>query len=135
VHWLILLLFLVGAVLVARSAYRLTHPARALRVPPPRQLDVSDIAATMTVPYVARIYRVPALELFKALGVAPGTHMRSSLATIARSQGRSPAQVVAICRQTVLDYRATHPPPPRQFPPKPGAGSQVPRAATKTATP
>jgi hypothetical protein len=132
-HWAIILFFVLGTVLVARSGYRLAHRARDLRMPPPRQLDVMDIADTLTVPYIGRVYRVPASELFKALGVAPGSHMRSSLADIAKSQGRDSAQVVAICRQTVLDYRAAHSPPKQ--PPRPGSGSQVPRAPAKAAPP
>src|SRR5215210_1368568 len=82
------------------AAWRLFR--RFDRPPPvPRQTDVSQIAGWMSVPYVARAYRVPPPELFDALGVSPDGHRATTLDAIAAETGRSSDDVLAIVRTTV----------------------------------
>ena len=111
--------YLVAAVAVAfiavlffggNAAWRLFR--RFDRPPPvPRQTDVSQIAGWMSVPYVARAYRVPPQELFGALGVSPEDHRRSTLDGIALETGRSSDEVLAVVRATVEAWQEAHPPP------------------------
>ena len=111
---------LVGVALAAWSGLRLYE--RLHRPPPPRQTDVSLIAGWMTVPYVARTYRVPPDDLYRALGVAPKDNDKQNLDQLGAETGRGPEQAVAVVRETVAADQAAHPPrlPPR---PKPGDGA------------
>ena len=68
---------LVGGRGAMRIYFRLTGPP-----PPPRQTDVSAIAEWMTVPYVARAYRVPEPELGRALGITPEGRRTRTLAQL-----------------------------------------------------
>lgn len=82
--------------------------------PPPRQTDVALIADWMSVPYVSRAYRVPEPELYRALGIEPGEGRgrRAPLREVARETGRSSDEVLAVVRETVGAWQATHPGPP-----------------------
>ena len=116
--------YLVAAVAVAfvavlvvggNAAWRLAR--RFDRPPPmPRQTDVSAIAGWMSVPYVARAYRVPPPVLFEALGVSPDGHRRTTLNEIAAETGRSPEAVLGIVRTTVEAWQEANPPPERGGP-------------------
>ena len=91
--------------------------------PPPRQTDVTQIAGWMSVPYVARAYRVPAPELYAALGVPPedrGSRQFSTLDEIAERTGRPSEEVVETVRATVTAWQETHPPPDRGGAPRDG---------------
>jgi hypothetical protein len=101
--------------------FRLTRPP-----PPPRQTDVSAIADWMTVPAIGRAYRVPESEIYRALGVSP-ERRTYTLADLANDTGRSSDEIVAIVRDTVTAWQASHPVPSRPEPPKP-------TGATTTAT-
>ncbi len=121
-RWLIaalVALAILGLALVGYSASRLLRRPP----PPPRQTDVSLIAGWMTVPYVSRTFGVPPPELYRALGLPPEDHDRSSLNDLATASGRTSDEVVAIVKQTVLDFQATHPdrgrPPPSDPTPLP----------------
>ena len=102
--------FVIALVLGGRAGVRLYHRLTG-PPPPPRETDVSAIAGWMSVPYVARHYRVPPPELFQALGVTPEGHRTATLDDIARETGRSPDQVLATVRQTVQAWQEAHPPP------------------------
>lgn len=119
-RWLIgglVALALLGLVLAGMSAFRLLR-GRNGPPPLPRQTDVSLIAGWMTVPYVARTFRVPGEEIFRALGLPPQGHERDSLNDLATATGRSTDEVLTIVRATVQDFQAAHPGPPP--PPTPG---------------
>src|SRR5690349_11434797 len=107
---IVALAFVAALVFGAQAAWRLFH---RMTVPPPtpRQTDVSAIEGWMTVPYVARHYRVPPAELFQALGVEPEQHLTTTLDGIARETGRSRGEVLATVRQTVAAWQEAHPPP------------------------
>jgi hypothetical protein len=106
-----------------RLYFRMTRPP-----PPPRQTDVSAIADWMTVPAIGRAYRVPEPEIYRALGVSP-ERRTYTLADLASETGRSSDDVVAIVRDTVTAWQASHPAPSRPEPPKPeGATTSEPEA-------
>ena len=90
-----------------RLGYRLLGPP-----PPPRQTDVALIADWMSVPYVSRAYRVPEPELYRALDVAPEGRRMRPLREVARETGRGTDEVLAIVRETVTSWQASHPGPP-----------------------
>lgn len=109
-RWLIVglvLLALIGAVAAGRSATRMFRRGP----PPPRQTDVSLIAGWMTVPYVARTYRVPPGELFAAIGIEPRGNDRKSIDELAAASGRSSAELVAAVQAVVRDAQSRQPPP------------------------
>jgi hypothetical protein len=113
--WLIaaVLVGLTLAVLLGgRAAWRLGHRFAGPPLPP-RQTDVSQIADWMSVPYISRAYRVPAPELFRALGVEPQGPRVRPLHDIASESGRSSDEVVQIVRDTVTAWQASHPAPPK----------------------
>ena len=120
------LLLVIVVVLGGRAAWRLGH--RLLGPPPPpRQTDVSLIADWMSVPYIGRAYRVPEPELYRALGVVPEGHRMQPLRDVAQEIGRSSDEVLAVVRETVTTWQATHPGPPTPIgapapplPPTPG---------------
>ena len=107
-----------------RAAWRLSNRLNR-PPPPPRQTDVTTIAGWMSVPYVARAYRVPAPELYAALGVPPedrDSRQFSSLDEIAQRTGRSSEEVVETVRTMVTAWQETHPSPGRDGAPRDGPG-------------
>jgi hypothetical protein len=119
------LLLVIVVVLGGRAAWRLGH--RLLGPPPPRQTDVSLIADWMSVPYIGRAYRVPEPELYGALGVVPEGHRMQPLRDVAQETGRSSDEVLAVVRETVTTWQASHPgrptpvgAPTPPLPPTPG---------------
>ncbi len=113
---LVAIALVITVVLGGRATWRLVHRLTG-PPPPPRQADISAIAGWMSVPYVARAYRVPAAELFKALGVSPAGHRTSTLDDLARETGRTPDETLRLVREAVRAWQETHPPPPRPPPP------------------
>jgi hypothetical protein len=116
---------LVGGRGAMRLYFRLHGPP-----PPPRQTDVSAIADWMTVPYVARSYRVPETELYGALGIGRQGQRTNTLADIASETGRSSDETVEIVRTTVAAWQAEHRGPPgRTEPPDPNGSPPSPTGA------
>ena len=113
----LIVVLLLGGRAAWRLAYRFAGPP-----PPPRQTDVSAIAGWMTVPYVARAYRVPPPELFGALAIEPEGHRTTTLDAIAAETGRPAGEVIETVRQTVRVWQESHPPPDRD-----GRGPDGPR--------
>ena len=68
-----------------RSAYAVGAP------------DVGSVRPWMTLGYVARAYRVSETALAQRLGLPPGIDPATTLLSIARAQGRTPAALVR-CR-------------------------------------
>lgn len=129
-RWLIVglvLLALIGAVVAGRSATRMFRRGP----PPPRQTDVSLVAGWMTVPYVARTYRVPPDDIFRAIGVEPRGNERKSIDDLAAASGRSSAELVAAVRAVITDAQSRRSPPGE----KPGAGQDHERGSPSKAAP
>ncbi|MCC6176391.1 MAG: hypothetical protein IT305_13880 [Chloroflexi bacterium] len=104
----LVVVLLFGGRAALRLTYRLTRPP-----PPPRETNVDNIAGWMTVPYVARAYRVPPSVLFDALGIPFEGHRATTLDDLAAETGRTPADVLQTVRDSVTAWQETHPPPPR----------------------
>ena len=123
---------LLGAMLVVRSGMRLYHRLQGPPPARPHQLAVTDIQGWMTVPYVARAFRMPPDELFSSLGVALADHRHSSLTAIASRTGRTTDEVLLAVQNAVTAYQAAHPAPSG---PDPGRIGPRPRAPTPGGTP
>jgi hypothetical protein len=130
---LLVALAVAGIAVAGVFAYRLHERQQRRPPPPPRQTDVSLIAGWMTVPYVARRYRVPPEEIFSALNIPAEGNERRSLNDLAAADNRSSEEVVATVQAAVRDYQATHPAAKPGGPPG-GAGSRGPPAAETPVT-
>ncbi len=80
--------------------------------PIPRQTDVSLIQDWMTIPFIAKSYRIPEPELFKAVGIDQPTDRKASLSSIAAKSGKSPQEIIDLLKQTVADFQKNQPSPP-----------------------
>jgi hypothetical protein len=129
----LIVLAVVGIVVAGSFAYRL-YQRRGRPPPPPRQTEVALIASWMTVPYIARGYRVPPDEIFRGLGIPPQGNERKSLNELGSAYGRSPGELVAAVQAIVQDWQASHPSPPKPGGvPKDGGPPGPPAAATASA--
>ena len=72
----------------------------------------------MSIGYVAHSYRVPPWVLEQALGLPPQPDRRP-LRQIAREQGRSVDEVIAILQNAIIHSRPPYPPPTKAPPPRP----------------
>jgi hypothetical protein len=128
-RWLIaglLALALVGLGIAFVSAQRLYRRQGRPPPPPPRQTDVSLIAPWMTIPHVARIFRVRPEEIASALGVPLESSRSLSLSDLARQTGRTTDEVLEIVRTTVQTVQASQPPAKPDRPPDKGAPERGP---------
>jgi hypothetical protein len=88
--------------------------------------DIGMLRGWMTIPHVARIYRVPEDYLFESLGLAAGeANRRLSLAQLNRQLAPGqPGLVIDELKAAILQYQAIHPeitltpvvPPPLRLP-------------------
>lgn len=118
----VILLVLAGAVLTAFFGVRvlrgvvLLHEAR--RHPAP-MTDVGLMRSWMTLPYLARAYRVPESALWQAAGIPEDGNRRKSLRVLAREYGQP--DLIQTLQAAIRAYRAAHPSAPAPTRP-PGAG-------------
>jgi hypothetical protein len=110
-EWLLLLGFVLSIAVAGVFLARALHVARTMHADEP-------IRPWMTIPYVARSYRVPAATLYQALGTEPRTHDRRPLSAIARAQHRPVEEVIAELQAAIKRERAAAP----TAPPQPGGG-------------
>ncbi len=74
--------------------------------------DVSTIRPWMTIPYIARVYHVPANYLDEQLHLTnPLDQSRASLHTLATRFNRPVDRVIHDVQQAILNYRKQHPTP------------------------
>ncbi|HEV2581136.1 MAG TPA: hypothetical protein VGT44_09805 [Ktedonobacteraceae bacterium] len=72
--------------------------------------DVSTIRPWMTIPYIARVYHVPASYLDEQLRISnPQDQSRASLHTLATRYNRPLDRVIHDVQQAILNYRKQHP--------------------------
>lgn len=120
---LVLLLVLAGALIVVLSGARTLRAFRDFRergplpapveVADPAQPDVERIRSWMTVPFIARMYRVPASVLFEALEISPRGNEEKSLTQLNEQYFPGvPGFVEAKIKVTVLENL----PPPTPVP-------------------
>ncbi len=104
-EWLIVLGFLLSIVIAG------VFLVRSLRVAARFHQD-EPIRPWMTIPYIARSYRVPPAILFEALGLAASPRDRRPLTTIARQQHRPVQEVIDDLQQAIRRAREAAPPGP-----------------------
>jgi hypothetical protein len=104
-EWLIILGFVVSIVVVGVFVARSVHMIRQLRQDEP-------IRPWMTIPYIARSYRVPPAVLYQALGLSEPPHDRRPLTAIAREQQRPLQAVITDLQRAIAQARSSSPPPP-----------------------
>ena len=110
--WLVVLAFVVAVSAtglfavrtVRRAVYWRSHRDEAIR-------------PWMNVGYIAHSYRVPPWVLHQALGL-PSKPDRRPIRQIAREQGRSVDQVIAILEAAIVHSRPPYPPPAAAPPPE-----------------
>jgi hypothetical protein len=108
-RWVLVLAIVLAILGLAIAGLFAARMIRRGRPPPPRQTDVSMIAQWMTVPYVARGFRVPPDELYRALGAESGDRRdRRSIGELATASGHTPDEGVRIVQDTVMSWQATH---------------------------
>ena len=88
---------------------------RGLQNVPRRQVD-EPLHGWMTVPYIARSYRVPAAVLYAALGLPAKPPDRRPIMMIARAQNRPLAAVIADLKQAIARARVPTPTPGQTTP-------------------
>jgi hypothetical protein len=119
-RWLILIAFVLTASFAGLFVVRTVRHALYWG----RHRDEA-IRLWMSVPYVARSYRVPPHVLYKAINLTPAPRDRRPLRDIALEQNRPVEALAAELQSAVVEFRA-HPeryPPP---PPPPHDGRKAP---------
>ena len=114
-HVLIAALLIVGLGLIvffgARAAHDFARFQQARHVP--TLVDVEDIRGWMTLPYIARAYRVPERVLFAALDIPEAGNQHLSVQQLAKKYGRDSLETRRALQQAILRYQRT---------PTPGSG-------------
>jgi len=76
--------------------------------------DVRSIRPWMTIPYIARVYRVPESYLLQSLRITdPGSVRHVTLTTLAGRLGLTPDALIYKIQAAILTYRQSHPTPPQ----------------------
>jgi hypothetical protein len=109
-RWLILIAFVLAASFAGLFAVRTARHALYWS----RHRDEA-IRPWMSVPYVARSYRVPPHVLYRAINLTPAPRDRRPLREVALEQGR-PVEALAAELQTAIVAFREH---PERFPPPP----------------
>jgi hypothetical protein len=113
-RWLIVIAFLLAASFAGLFAVRTVRHALYWS----RHRDEA-IRPWMSVPYVARSYRVPSHVLYRSINLTPVPRDRRPLRDIALEQNRSVEALAAEIQNAIAEFRA-HPelyPPPQSPPP------------------
>jgi hypothetical protein len=109
-RWIILIAFLLAASFAGLFAARTVRHALYWS----RHRDEA-IRPWMSVPYVARSYRVPPHVLYQAINLTPAPRDRRPLRDIALEQNRPVEALAAELQSAVAEFRAhpeRYPPPP-----------------------
>ena len=100
--------WLLAAGLALSLAVAAVFAWRGVQHIPRRQVD-EPLHGWMTVPYIARSYRVPASVLYAALGLPAKPPDRRPILMIARAQKRTLAAVIADLEKEIAQARAPVP--------------------------
>jgi hypothetical protein len=77
----------------------------------PGEMDVGLIRGWMTIPYIAKAYRVPPQVIYTGLNIAEGAYRHRSLNDINRAIAPNrPGWVLNQVKDMILTYQAQHPP-------------------------
>ncbi len=76
--------------------------------------DVRSIRPWMTIPYIARVYRVPESYLLQSLRISDPESVRHvTLTSLAGRLGLTPDALIHDLQTAILTYRQSHPTPPQ----------------------
>jgi hypothetical protein len=123
----VIVLLMVGIILTAFFGVRLVHSAAQLHHNrlPPGTTDVQLIRGWMTIPYIARVYRVPEAYLWQGLGIPEAGNRHRSIEALGVELGYSETKMLDKVQAIILTYQAQHTPvpvvptrPPDPFNPK-----------------
>lgn len=111
---LVIVLMLVGLAIVGLFGARAYRAYARFQQPAPAGSldDVADIRGWMTLPYIARAYRVPEDALYQALAIPKQGNERLSVKQIVAKYGRDPQATRLLLQQTVLLARPDVTPAP-----------------------
>lgn len=115
---LVIVLLLVGLAMVGlfgTRAYRAYERFHQL-APAGNLADAADIRGWMTLPYIARAYRVPEDMLYQALALPKQGNERLSVKQIVATYGRDPQATREQIQQALLRGRASTTPAPGDGP-------------------
>ncbi len=137
---LVVLLILIGFGLTAYYGIRAVRSYREMhRVHlRPGQTDVSLVRPWMTVPYIARAYRVPEEVLWQGLGIPERGNRAKSLRALDRQYaGGKPGAILEKVKEIITEYQGAHPaipalPVPTE-PPGPDQARRLSRSAFRAA--
>jgi hypothetical protein len=103
--WLMVLGFVASLALAGVFVVRSFHVVRSFRQDEP-------IRPWMTIPYIARSYRVSPSILYQAVGLPDRPRDRRPLAVIARAQHRPVQGMIADLQRAIVQARSSAPPAP-----------------------
>jgi hypothetical protein len=78
----------------------------------PGVTDVEAIRGWMTVPYIAKAYKVPPEYLFEKIGVPPAGNQHKSLSQLNRERNLEKMALLNAVKEAIRQYQAEHPPFP-----------------------
>ncbi len=110
----VIVLLLAGLGLTAYYGARVLRSAAQLRHMPlhPGETNVELIRGWMTVPYIARAYRVPEEVLWQGLDIPPeGNRHKSLRALDSQYAGSQPGVIIDKVRTIISTYESQHPRP------------------------
>jgi hypothetical protein len=78
----------------------------------PGVTDIAAIRGWMTLPYIAKAYRVPEDYLFEQIGLPQAGNRQKSLGQLNREYvPGAPGAVLSAAQAAIMRYQADHPPP------------------------
>jgi hypothetical protein len=66
----------------------------------------------MTIPFIAKSYRIPEPELFKAIGIDQPTDRKASLSSLAAKSGKSTSEIIEQVKKAVEELQKVPPSSP-----------------------
>lgn len=108
-------LFFIGGlfciILAGFLLYNIFQQIKNGSFPRPRQTNVELIQEWMTLPYIARTYRVPEPVLREKLAIDFRIDRRASIDDIAKEQQKDTQTFIQEVRIVIKEFQATHPVP------------------------
>ena len=93
-----------------KSVLTFMHPPRPLV----REQNAVIVESWMTIPYIAKAYRIPEQELFQRTGLPKNTGKSQSIKSIAEKNKLNPDEMTAQIRQAIITFQKDHPRPSRK---------------------
>jgi hypothetical protein len=107
IFYLLLFISLVSLLLAVYLGLSLYQQVGHRPPPIPRQTDVNLIQDWMTIPFIARSYRIPEQGLYRHLGIDSASNRRTSLMSLASKQGISTQSLISQIQEYITKLQ-TH---------------------------